>query len=243
MKWNWLYVEGSGKSFKILQSAILFGILFFISVPAFSQQKKDSMHIYNYLALGDSYSIGEAVLLHQNFPYQAVQILRNAGYDFQAPEIIAKTGWTTDELEEAARHYRFLPKYDFVTLLIGVNNQYRGRQAIEYKQQFEALLQRSIELANGKKEHVIVVSIPDYSVTPYAEKSDREKIAREIDVFNGINKALSIQYKVQYVEITEGSREAANDASLLAADGLHPSEKEYAKWAARVAEAIVSQLK
>lgn len=201
------------------------------------------MHVYNYLALGDSYTIGEGVLLYQNFPYQAVQMLRNAGYDFQAPEIIAKTGWTTDELEEAVKHYRFLPKYDFVTLLVGVNNQYRSREAIEYKQQFETLLQKAIGLANGKKDHVIIVSIPDYSVTPFAANSDREKVAREIDSFNGINKALSIQYKVQYVEITEGSRDASNDPSLLAADGLHPSQKEYAKWAAKVAEMITSQLK
>jgi lysophospholipase L1-like esterase len=221
----------------------LFSVLCFISIPAFSQQKNDTMHIYNYLALGDSYTIGEAVLLHQSFPYQAVQILRNAGYDFQAPEIIAKTGWTTDELEEAVKHYRFLPKYDYVTLLVGVNNQYRGREAIEYKHQFEGLLQKAIGLANGKKDHVIIVSIPDYSVTPYAANSDREKIAREIDSFNGINKALSIQYKVQYMEITEGLRDAANDATLLASDGLHPSEKEYAKWAAKLAELITSLLK
>jgi lysophospholipase L1-like esterase len=201
------------------------------------------MHLYNYLALGDSYTIGEAVMLHRNFPYQVVQLLRNAGYDFHAPEIIAKTGWTTDELEEAMKHYRLLSKYDFVTLLIGVNNQYRGRQAIEYKEQFESLLQKAIELANGKKEHVIVVSIPDWGVTAFAENSDREKIAREIDVFNGINKAVSIQYKVQYVEITEGSREGKNDPSLVAGDRLHPSDKEYAKWATKVAEVITAQLK
>jgi lysophospholipase L1-like esterase len=201
------------------------------------------MHIYSYLALGDSYTIGEAVELYKSFPYQLVQLLRNAGYDFHAPEIIAKTGWTTDELEEVIRHYRFLSKYDFVTLLIGVNNQYRGRQAIEYKEQFETLLQKSIELANGKKEHVIVVSIPDWGVTPYAKNSDREKIAREIDVFNGINKAVSIQYKVQYVEITEGLREAKADATLIASDGLHPSDKEYTKWATKVAEIVTAQLK
>src|SRR5688572_23297591 len=181
------------------------------------------MHIYSYLALGDSYTIGESVVLNHSFPYQVVQLLRNAGYDFYAPEIIAKTGWTTDELEEATKHYKFLSKYDFVTLLIGVNNQFRGRQVIEYKQQLESLLQKAISLANGKKEHVIIVSIPDYSVTPFSEKTDREKIAGEVDVFNGINKALSIQYKVQYAEITEGSRNAIQDASLVAGDGLHPS--------------------
>ena len=201
------------------------------------------MHIYNYLALGDSYTIGEAVQLHKNFPYQVVQRLRNQDIPFHAPEIIARTGWTTDELEEAMKGYSFLQKYDFVTLLVGVNNQYRGRNVIEYKEQLEELLKKAIALVNGKKEHVIMLSIPDYSVTPFAASSDREKIAREVDVFNGVNKALSIQYKVHYIDITADSREATNDAALVAPDGLHPSEKAYAKWAEMVAELIASQLK
>jgi lysophospholipase L1-like esterase len=201
------------------------------------------MHIYSYLALGDSYTIGEAVRLDKNFPYQLVQQLRNNGYDFHAPEILAKTGWTTDELDDAMKHYLFLSKYDFVTLLIGVNNQYREQGAIEYKQQFEELLKKAIALANGKKEHVIVVSIPDYSVTPFAEKMDRNKVAKELEVFNGINRALSIQYKVQYVEITESSKDALSDPTLIATDGLHPSEKEYARWAAKLSEAVIARLK
>ncbi len=201
------------------------------------------MHIYSYLALGDSYTIGESLPIHQSFPYQLVQLLRRKEIFFQAPEIIAKTGWTTDELDAVMREYSFLPKYDLVTLLIGVNNQYRGRDVIEYKEQFEELLRRSIELANGKKEHVVVVSIPDYSVTPFAKESDREKIAAEIDVFNGVNKALSIQYKVNYVDITPLSREQKEGASQIAADGLHPSEKQYANWASMIAEVIAAQIK
>lgn len=201
------------------------------------------MHIYSYLALGDSYTIGEAVPLNRSFPYQVVQLLRKKEYNFNAPEIIAKTGWTSDELLEAITNYELLSKYDFVTLLIGVNNQYRGRDAIEYKEQFEEILKKAIELANGKKEHVLVVSIPDYSLTPYAKSMDADKISKEIEVFNGINKALSIQYKVQYVDITSGSKETNKDASLLAPDGLHPSEKEYAKWAEKIVEVITSQLK
>lgn len=201
------------------------------------------MHVYSYLALGDSYTIGEAVPLHRNFPYQVVQLLRQAKHEFYAPEIIAKTGWTTDELEAAIAGYNFLPKYDFVTLLIGVNNQYRGRTEIEYKEQFENLLKKSIALANGKKDHVVVISIPDYGVTPFAKEKDPQKISREIDVFNGVNKAVSIQYKVNYVDITPGSRDAAHDASLVASDGLHPSEKEYEKWAQKVMEVIAQRLK
>ena len=109
------------------------------------------MHTYSLLALGDSYSIGEGVMLHQNFPYQTVQILRTMGYEFHAPEIIAKTGWTTDELEEGMKGYRFLSRYDFVTLLIGVNNQYRGADIIPYKEQLEELLKKAITMANGKR--------------------------------------------------------------------------------------------
>lgn len=201
------------------------------------------MHIYSYLALGDSYTIGESISLHKSFPYQVVQHLRKKEFNFTAPEIIAKTGWTTDELLEAVTEFQLLPKYDFVTLLVGVNNQYRGGDAIEYKEHFEELLKKAIELANEKKEHVILVSIPDYSVTPYAKSMDTDKISKEIEVFNGINKALSIQYKTQYVDITPGSKEAQNNSVLISEDGLHPSAKEYARWAEKIAEVITSQLK
>lgn len=201
------------------------------------------MHIYSYLALGDSYTIGEAVPLNNSFPYQVVDALRKKEFNFSAPEIIAQTGWTTDELQVAIGNTTLLSKYDFVSLLIGVNNQYRGREALEYKEQFEELLKKAIELANGKKDRVLVISIPDYSVTPFAKEMVTEKISKEVEVFNGINKALSIQYKVQYADITETSREAKNNAALIAPDGLHPSEKEYAKWAEKIVEIISSQLK
>lgn len=220
----------------------IFGWLLLILIQSFSQSK-EGMHIYSFLALGDSYTTGEAVELQKNFPYQVVQSLRNKEYNFYAPEIIAKTGWTTDELQNAVANYSFLSKYDFVTLLIGVNDQYRGRNVIEYKQQIEELLKKAIELANGKKEHVIVISIPDYGVTPFAKDMDKEKIAKEIDVFNGINKALSIQYKAHYVDITPGSRNAKHDPELVASDGLHPSEKEYAKWSEKIVEVMLQLLR
>jgi lysophospholipase L1-like esterase len=196
---------------------------------------------FSYLALGDSYTIGELVPLHQSFPYQAVQLLRKKGFDFPAPEIIAKTGWTTDELTAAIMRYRFRPQYSFASLLIGVNNQYRGRDAIAYKLEFEALLTKAIKLT-GKPSHVIVLSIPDYSVTPFAASMHQEKISREIDVFNAINKAVSIQYKAQYIDITAGTRKAKTNPLLLATDQLHPSEKEYRNWAKKLAAAIVKQV-
>ena len=201
------------------------------------------MHTYSYLALGDSYTIGETISLNKSFPYQVVQLLRKKGYNFHAPEIIAKTGWTTDELQEAIAGNALLSKYDFVSLLIGVNNQYRGRDAIEYKEQFEEILKKAIELTNGKKDHVIILSIPDYGVTPHVRSTDKEKVSKEIEVFNGINKALSIQYKVQYLDITACSKEAKTNADLIAQDGLHPSEKQYRTWAEKLADLITAHLK
>lgn len=201
------------------------------------------MHTYGYLALGDSYTIGESVDLSKSFPYQLVQLLRKRGYNFHAPEIIARTGWTTDELQAGIAGSLLLSKYDFVTLLAGVNNQYRGRDVIEYKEQFEELLKKAIELANGKKEHVLIVSIPDYSQTPFARSLDTEKIGKDIEVFNGITKALSIQYKVHYIDIAGLSKQMGKDEGLVAKDGLHPSEKAYAAWAEKMAEVILAQLK
>ena len=199
--------------------------------------------IFTYLALGDSYTIGESVLLYKSFPYQVVQILREKGFRFSAPEIIAKTGWTTDELKNGLNEYYPLPSYHYVTLLIGVNNQYRGRQFEEYKLEFESLLKQALLFANDIKERVIVLSIPDYSVTPFTDSMDKEKISEEISLFNSINKAVSLQYKVNYIDITTGFKKALNDPSLLASDDLHPSENEYKNWAEKVADIILRQLK
>lgn len=197
---------------------------------------------YTYLALGDSYTIGESVPAKENFPNQAVQLLRKAGYDFSEPEIVAKTGWTTDELQNAIHNHKFQSAYDFVTLLIGVNNQYRGRSVENYKTEFDSLLRQAIRFANNDPSHVIVLSIPDWGVTPFAEGRNRKKITEEIDTFNEINKTISVGFKVNYIDVTSGTREAATDSSLLAADGLHPSGKEYSKWATRLEKIILFQL-
>ncbi len=197
---------------------------------------------YSYLALGDSYTIGESVPVYENFPYQAVQMLRQKGKAFQAPEIVAKTGWTTDELSATIGKTGFLPSYDIVSLLIGVNNQYRGRSTDEYAVQFEALLKQAIVFAGGKPAHVFVISIPDWGATPFAQDRDRAKIAEEINAFNAINHKISTQYKVDYIDITPGSREALADPTLVAKDKLHPSGNEYAKWAAALVAEILSVL-
>ena len=203
-----------------------------------TEQKK----VYSYLALGDSYTLGQSVLPSENFPAQTVQLLNSQNYNFKSPEILATTGWTTDELQNNINNHTFTPPYDFVSLLIGVNNQYRGRSVENYKPEFESLLKQAIQFAGGKADHVIVLSIPDWGVAPFANGRDRAQIAKEINDYNAANKSISEVYKVHYIDITPGSREAATDLSLIAGDGLHPSAKEYTRWAQKVFAVIKQRL-
>lgn len=200
-------------------------------------------HYFTYLALGDSYTIGEAVPLHESFPYQAVQLLREEGIHIHAPEIVAKTGWTTAELAQHLLHTHLNEVYDFVTLLIGVNNQFRNLSLEDYRTDFDFLVKKAMHLANDNPERVIVFSIPDYSVTPFAASKDTAKIAAAIDAFNAVNKEVAEQYKTHYIEITSGTRLAAHEPSFIAADNLHPSAKEYKKWAEEVADIIIASIK
>lgn len=203
-----------------------------------SSAESTSLTPCHYLALGDSYTIGEMVSGAENFPNQVAAQLQKTAPAFQQPRIIAKTGWTTDELAagitaaQAADPLR--SSYDFVTLLIGVNNQYRGRSADSYRPEFEQLLNQAIAFAGGRAERVVVLSIPDWGITPFANGRDRAQIGREIDAYNAVNKAVALQYRVNYINITPWTREAATDPSLLASDGLHPSGKEYQRWAEKV---------
>jgi len=193
----------------------------------------------SYLALGDSYTIGQSVDISQRFPVQATTLLKQQGIQFSDAEIIATTGWTTADLAAALQTTSpKRPAYDIVTLLIGVNNQFQGRSQSEYRQQFEQLLDASVQYAGNKKNHVIVLSIPDWGVTPYASGYNRQLIAAQIDSFNLINKQVATQKGVGYIDITAASRLAASDPSLITYDGLHPSGKEYAVWASLLANKI-----
>lgn len=200
------------------------------------------MRTYTYLALGDSYTIGESVLLYKNFPYQVAQLLRKKGIPVTAPEIIARTGWTTGELITAINQHSFLPEYDFVSLLIGVNNQYRGLPSAEYEKEFEKLLEQAIAFAGKKSHHVFVLSIPDYGKTPFGQNLSPQKIEREISEFNHINKKLSDQHHTCYIDITMEGRTVEINPELVAADGLHPSEKEYTKWAEKLEKAMLENI-
>lgn len=201
---------------------------------------------YTYLAMGDSYTIGEMVTAQENFPNQVATMMKMGNQRFTSPRIIARTGWTTDELKNgilaADNADPLLPSYEFVSLLIGVNNQYRGRTVENYKTEFEDLLKKAIHYAGNKSERVVVLSIPDWGVTPFAEGRDRTQIAREIDAYNAANKEIALSYKVHYIDITPWTREATHDPTLLASDGLHPSGKEYRRWAEMIVQYFRSKI-
>lgn len=181
-----------------------------------------------YLALGDSYTIGESVEASGRWPVQLAALLSSGAHPLDAPVIVAKTGWTTDELSAAMDDAKLEPPYGLVSLLIGVNNQYRGRPLEEYEQQFSALLTRAIALAGDRPGRVLVLSIPDWGTTPFAEGRVRRQIAMEIDAFNAAAREECERRGVAYVDITGISRERKE---LVAGDGLHPSAEQYALWA------------
>jgi lysophospholipase L1-like esterase len=185
-----------------------------------------------YLALGDSYTIGEGVPESGRWPMQLANALRNDGIPMSDPRIIAQTGWTTDELDAAIDTALVFPEYDLVSLLVGVNNQYRGRDVAEYCTQFTSLLERGIGFAQGRRERVLVLSIPDWGVTPFARGLARDvrQVANEIDAFNAAALETCMRRGVVFVDITGVSRQRGVEAEMLVDDGLHPSALMYAEW-------------
>lgn len=198
----------------------------------------------SYLALGDSYTIGEAVEQEQSFPHQLVSKLDSFGLYLSKPKVIAKTGWTTDELRAAITDAKITGTFNLVTLLIGVNNQYRGYSQEVYRKEFRELLLVALGFAGGNKDCVFVVSIPDWGSTPFGKNSDKDpiEIGAEIDQFNAINKEETMAAGVSYTDITLNSKLASSDSSLVASDGLHPSGKMYEYWASALVEPISNVL-
>lgn len=197
-----------------------------------------------YLALGDSYTIGESVEPEGRWPLQLVAALRADGVVIDDPRIIARTGWTTDELSSAIDAAAPLDDdYGLVTLLIGVNNQYRGRTLDEYAREFAVLLERAIGFAGRRADRVVVLAIPDWGVTPFAVQSGRDVsvIARELDAYNAAAAKICAQRGVAFVDIAPVSRERGAEPAMLADDGLHPSAAMYAEWA-RLAQPVVRRL-
>jgi lysophospholipase L1-like esterase len=196
-----------------------------------------------YLALGDSYTIGESVPLAQSFPYQLASVLNKQEYSVSAPVIIARTGWTTDELIREINNQNLKQKFDIVTLLIGVNNQYRNYNIDTYRTEFVQLLNTALSYANGNKQRVFVVSIPNWGVTPFAHGRDVTQITKEIGQHNTINKEESEKAGVSYTNITPISQQAIADPSLVAPDGLHPSGKMYMLWTDLLSAEVLKNLK
>lgn len=188
-----------------------------------------------YLALGDSYTIGEGIAEYGRWPVQFARALREEGIALDAPHIIATTGWTTDELSAAIDQAGLQSTFGFVSLLIGVNNQYRGRSVDEYRSEFSALLQRAVAFANGNPACVLVLSIPDWGVTPFAIQSGRDRglIASELDAYNAAARELCAGQGIAFADITPVSRERGAEPAMLADDGLHPSALMYAEWTRR----------
>lgn len=182
-----------------------------------------------FLALGDSYTIGESVTKDARWPVLLVDSLHHHGINAMEPAIIATTGWRTDELKHAIDKSKIKGTFSLVSLLIGVNNFYQGKTAESYAPEFEALLELAIKLAGNKKDHVFVLSIPDYGFTPFGQEK-RAQISPGIDSFNSANREITQRLGVTYVDITPVSRRGLAEPDLVASDGLHPSGKMYAEW-------------
>mgnify|MGYP003657361026 CR=1 FL=1 len=185
---------------------------------------------YNYLALGDSYTIGASITSAESFPIQLEDRLEQGLKVTVNTEIIAVTGWRTDNLLDAVNRGTLLPSYDLVTLLIGVNNQYQGKPFKVFTREFPQLLEKAIALAYGNPKNVVVISIPDYAYTPFGEGRDTDKISKEIDEYNSFAEATALQNGVPFVNITDITRNGLSNPDLVAGDGLHPSREAYKRF-------------
>ncbi len=212
-----------------MKHTILVALATIVSQLGFAQMNDSPK---KYLALGDSYTIGEAVTETDRWPVQLVERLRKDDISIDDPAIVATTGWTTDELQNALQRVRLSGSFDLVSLLIGVNNQYRGYPIETYRKEFEELLDQAIALADGDPDRVFVLSIPDYGVTAFAKGKnlDATKIATELDAYNAIAQEICASQEVTFFDITKWSRKAAKKPELIAADGLHPSGIMYENW-------------
>lgn len=207
--------------------------LFLVSHLVYSQNTMKT----KFLALGDSYTIGESVPESERWPVQLARVLNERGQKIEAPRIIATTGWRTDQLKKAILDANLKNEYGMVSLLIGVNNQYQKKSAESYAPEFEELLNMAVALAGGKKENVFVVSIPDYGYTPFG-KPKQEEISKAIDQFNEVNLTITTKMGIKYVNITDLTREGLAKPEYVAGDGLHPSGVMYGLWVERILIAL-----
>jgi len=222
----------------------IIALVFIAACGNAEKQTNDTMEKkLTYLALGDSYTIGEGVDAADRWPVLLSEALVGEGIPTWSPLIVAQTGWTTDELMDGIDQAHIDPPFDLVSLLIGVNNQYRGWDTAVFRTEFNELLDRAVTFAGNDPGKVLALSIPDWGVTPFAEGRDRAKISAEIDAFNSIKKQVTEKRGILFIDITGISRLAENDESLLAGDGLHPSGKMYGMWVEKIIPILIQQLR
>lgn len=214
-----------------------YALLLVLTMLAFgcnsTQEEPSTDRSLRYLALGDSYTIGTAIDSAGRWPVQLTDSLSALGYNVTETRIIATNGWTTDELHAGIAEENPATHYDLVSLLIGVNNQYRSYDIENYQIEFRELLMHAVDYAGSDTSSVFVLSIPDYGITPFAKERDPERISLEIDQYNKIAKDICAEYGIPFVDITPISRLAAQDGLLLASDSLHPSAFMYSSWVSR----------
>lgn len=202
----------------------------------------ESNNKYSFLALGDSYTIGESVAKTERWPVQLVSRLNEDGYKVAPPKVIAKTGWTTGDLLSAMRsQLNTTRKFDLVSISIGVNNQYQGGSMEEYEEELRQIFKMALNYSKKREKGVFALSIPDYGVTPFGE-NNAETIRVEIDQFNAIFKKVAADFDVDFYNITPISREAARDPDLIAEDNLHPSALMYRYWVDEIIDEIPQML-
>ncbi len=202
----------------------------------------ESNNNISYLALGDSYTIGESLDKDKSWSIQLTDSLRERGFSVDSPDIIAQTGWTTGQLKEAISKADPAETYDLVSLLIGVNNQYQNKNFEQFETEFEDLLKLAISFSGNDSSKVFVVSIPDYGVTPFGQDRNPEKIANALKRYNNTARNISRKYDVSFINITPISKKATTDLTLIANDGLHPSEKMYRQWVAELFPVVLSKI-
>jgi len=231
---------------KTLLLILLFGFLSCKNAYNDMPQQNDAAEYpikkMSYLALGDSYTIGEGVTISERWPVQLTQALKAKNFDVETPQIIARTGWTTDELMRAIDEANISDTFDLVSLLIGVNNQYRGRPVEQFRLDLVSLIEKALTFAGNDTSRVFMLSIPDWGATPFASGRDREKIASEINAYNYVIHQETSARNILFVNITPISREALSDPTLLANDGLHPSGKMYLRWVNELLPRLTPQI-
>ncbi|TXN34342.1 SGNH/GDSL hydrolase family protein [Flagellimonas hymeniacidonis] len=210
-------------------------LCFLLAIPAKLIGQHDAIP---FLALGDSYTAATSEKKVNSWPVQLAQILKKKGIKINSPEILAKAGWTSTDLIENMEKQQLSNSFGLVGLLIGVNNQYKNKDIDIFKREFPRLLETSIALAKNDPKNVFVLSIPDWSVTPFARFKDKKKIVKELNNYNSIIEEEAKKRDVLFIEITQSSKNAAVNPSLIASDSLHPSKKMYKLWAKKISKKL-----